>query len=192
MVKLYTTNWGSASRCSPSKSCRNTYRIQRQEFYSLSRWYNSESGLAEKRELRIVLALRQRVLCAVYQRLKHAFYHQPRLHPNLQTHTKMLFLRAPYGEEKLFALITPAGGSWAGKTSESSATNFGLHAAAGADVPRKAQATGNRASEESAARKSNDNGVCQPNPTRLDNHAIPGAQKGQDDSTTRHASNGSL
>lgn len=99
----------------------------------------------------------------------------------------MLFLRAPYGEEKLFGLVRPAGGSWGLKISESTGGNFGLHAAAGAHhPPRKAQAT----SDES--RKSNDNVVCPPEPGKLDYHTQPGAQNRQEDSTKRHTSNASI
>jgi hypothetical protein len=97
----------------------------------------------------------------------------------------MLFLGAPYGERKLFALV-PAYESCAQEISESHAGKFGLHAAAGAHHPQKAQATRN------AARKSNDNRLSQPDPERLDYHTQPRTQNRQKDTGTRHTPNGSL
>ena len=95
------------------------------------------------------------------------------------TQHKMLFLRAPYGEEKLFALVArPAGGSWACYR-RMAGSEVQLHKTAPA-FPQEAQATRHAASE-SAARKSNDNGVAAPALGEHHQHTVSGAQKKQDD-----------
>jgi hypothetical protein len=90
----------------------------------------------------------------------------------------MLFLRAPYGEEKLFALVVapPAGGSWTCYRRIESEEEQ-LHKIAPA-FPQEAQATGH-AGSESAARKSNDNGVAAPALGKHHQHTVSGAQKKQ-------------
>lgn len=90
----------------------------------------------------------------------------------------MLFLRAPYGEEKLFALVAPpAGGSWTCYRRMAD-EEVQLHKTAPA-FPQEAQATGH-AGSESAARKSNDNGVVAPVLGKHHQHTVSGAQKKQD------------
>lgn len=98
---------------------------------------------------------------------------------NFPHHTqyKMLFLRAPYGEEKLFALVaSPAGGSWTCYR-RMACEEVQLHKTAPA-FPQEAQATRHAASE-SAARKSNDNGVAAPALGKHHQHTVSGAQKKQ-------------
>lgn len=102
-------------------------------------------------------------------------------HINISSHhtySKMLFLRAPYGEEKLFALVAPpAGGSWTCYR-RMACEEVQLHKTAPA-FPQEAQATRHAASE-SAARKSNDNGVAAPALGKHHQHTVSGAQKKQD------------
>lgn len=88
----------------------------------------------------------------------------------------MLLLRAPYGEEKLFALVAPAGRSW---SSDQRIGGGGvLRDNRAPAFPQEAQATRNAASE-SAARKSFDNGVCPPVLAEDNTQTISGAQQKQ-------------
>ncbi|KAM0721774.1 hypothetical protein Q7P37_002699 [Cladosporium fusiforme] len=99
----------------------------------------------------------------------------------------MLFLRAPYGEEKLFALISPAHSSWGGQAGvdgidESSAAESRLAKkapAARARLPQDAQALAH--DKAVVPEKSNHNNAnnCSTAPQRLDIHTTPGAREQQ-------------
>ena len=112
---------------------------------------------------------------------RHIILEIPNQDHSHHTHNTMLFLRAPYGEEKLFALVAPpAGGSWTCyRRMESEEVQ--LHKTAPA-FPQEAQATRHAASE-SAARKSNDNGVAVAPALGKHHHqhTVPGAQKKKQD-----------